>query len=261
MKIAPFKGFLLRWINCVRDRHGFGFPIGTGNLQEIIEILDSEANRQGNELNLYGVSEAHKAQLETLFPQKFEFSCSPDESDYIYARSDLQKLSGRKYHKIRNHLSHFHRQFPEAEFKILNANTIADAAEIGKLWYAGHAENVEGKRALMQKYERFAFEDALESFEALNLRGMILYCGGRPAAVSIAGAINNEICSLHFEKAIKPYADFGAFAAVRHSLIEMLDDFQWINLEEDLGLPGLRQAKQAWQPLALFPKYTAVKKR
>ncbi len=36
----------------------------------------------------------------------------------------------------------------------------------------------------------------------------------------------------------------------------MLNDFVHVNLEQDLGIPGLRASKQSYQPVKLIKKYT-----
>ena len=41
-------------------------------------------------------------------------------------------------------------------------------------------------------------------------------------------------------------------------LLEEHPDLRYVNREEDMGIPGLRKAKEDWYPLYKLEKYTAV---
>ena len=49
--------------------------------------------------------------------------------DYLYYKEDLQLFAGRRYSGQRNHIKKFHAQWPNAEFRPINAKADAEAIE------------------------------------------------------------------------------------------------------------------------------------
>ena len=62
---------------------------------------------------------------------------------------------------------------------------------------------------------------------------------------------------IHIEKANPDIR--GLYQAINNEFIRHeFSEVEFINREEDMGLPGLRQAKESWQPRSLCWKYDAV---
>jgi hypothetical protein len=91
----------------------------------------------------------------------------------------------------------------------------------------------------------------------LGLFGGVLYVAGVPAAMTMASAISSQCIDVHFEKAVGTFAAEGAFAAVNQAFAssEAAVPYPYINREEDMGIPGLRQVKEAYRPAFKVEKY------
>lgn len=61
----------------------------------------------------------------------------------------------------------------------------------------------------------------------------------------------------HVEKA---YADIrGSYPLINQQFAEnTINNFEYVNREEDLGIEGLRKAKRSYNPVMLLEKYYAV---
>ena len=88
----------------------------------------------------------------------------------------------------------------------------------------------------------------------LGIFAGMIRVGGNIAAFSIGSRINRETFDTHIEKADRNLE--GSFAMINQQMAEHLPaNFIYINREEDLGLEGLRKAKESYHPLGLIEKY------
>ena len=165
--------------------------------------------------------------------------------DYIYNRSDLAALNGRKYHKKRNLVNAFINNYNYEEKRIDPDIHKDDLLSILKSWRTER----EGKGDYDAAYE------AIENFRELELRGCITYTDGKPSAYSMGEIIaHGHMFAVHFEKAAGDYK--GIYQFINRSFAEMLADcIEIVNREQDMGDEGLRQAKMSYRPSGFIKKY------
>lgn len=251
IKICYFEGMLLRKYNGKKGRRGFGFPIGKGDYKKAIDILLHEEN--GN-VEFCLLSEQQKNILDSIWPRKFDFIFERANSDYIYLQEELSKLQGKKYHKKKNHYSRFLKKYNDMHFEQLTCHNKKDALYVSQKWF----EEKYGDMDVSKEFEYQEIEEAIRLYEALKLCGGILYCENMPVAMSIASEVNNEVCDIHFEKALKKYADDGAYAVINKEFANNLNMYCYINREEDIGIEGLRKAKLSYYPYRVYDKYSTM---
>lgn len=107
--------------------------------------------------------------------------------------------------------------------------------------------------------EKRAIRRAFDAYFALRMRGLAIRTEGRLVAMTMGSLINDSIFDVSFEKA---YADLqGAYPIVNREFARMLREeypnLQYLNREEDMGLPGLRKAKESYHPAFLVKKFRA----
>jgi hypothetical protein len=78
---------------------------------------------------------------------------------------------------------------------------------------------------------------------------------GRPVAFSIYEAISPTTVAIHFERALRSYK--GLYQVINWETAQVIarQEYEFINREEDLGDPGLRDAKRSYNPVKLIPAY------
>jgi len=65
---------------------------------------------------------------------------------------------------------------------------------------------------------------------------------------------------IHFEKAALKKEYTGIYQYVNQAFTAVLpEQYELINREQDLGDPGLRQAKESYRPVDFVKKYRAVR--
>jgi hypothetical protein len=66
---------------------------------------------------------------------------------------------------------------------------------------------------------------------------------------------------IHFEKAVLKKEYTGIYQYVNQAFSAVLPKrYELVNREQDLGEPGLRQAKESYRPVGFVKKYRAAKR-
>ena len=255
-KISRYKDFIIRKYSGKGARCGYTFPLGKGDVAKALAEIEKDAKECGERLQFAFVTEEQKEVLENAMPARFCYSSDAGDSDYIYLRSELASLSGKAFHKKKNHFSKFVRTYPDYKYYEIGACNIYDAQKVADAWYYEHLQDEDASQLAEYK----AIKEALENFEELGLIGGIIYVNDSPCAMTIASKINENTVDVHFEKAVGEYALNGGYAAINKLLSEKLDGVTWLNREEDIGIEGLRKAKLSYRPKIMLKKYSAVEK-
>ncbi len=197
------------------------------------------------------------ASLAERFRAEERFTVTPDRdnADYLYRMSDLADLPGRRYDGKRNHLKKF-RSSCHAEYRALDAQSAGAAkAFIGSWCVLKDCDKSESLAA-----ERAAVFEMLESAALLGIEGGVLFVKGEPEAFIVGEELNPETLVVHALKANPALG--GAYQAILNEFLSRLRGrFAYVNLEQDLGVEGLRRAKESYHPLRLVEKYTLSRAR
>lgn len=255
-KISRYKDFIIRKYSGKGARCGYTFPLGKGDVAKALAEIEKDAKECGERLQFAFITEEQKEVLENAMPARFCYSSDAGDSDYIYLRSELASLSGKAFHKKKNHFSKFVRTYPDYKYYEIGACNIYDAQKVADAWNYEHLQDEDASQLAEYK----AIKEALENFEELGLIGGIIYVNDSPCAMTIASKINENTVDVHFEKAVGEYALNGGYAAINKLFSEKLDGVTWLNREEDIGIEGLRKAKLSYRPKIMLKKYSAVEK-
>lgn len=221
---------------------------------QVLEQLAREADTKQEPLCLRGVSPALEEELAGSRLGNFNFVKDRDYFDYVYQRQDLAELKGKHYQPKRNHVNKFKREY-NFTAEPLTQQAVAECLEFEASWCRVHGYE-EDENILN---ERQAMVYAFEHWERLGLRGLVIRVEGNVAAFTFGAPINHDTFGVHFEKA--DIRIDGAYSAVNQFFAASLpEEYVYLNREEDLGIPGLRQAKLSYQPAFLLEKIRAVKK-
>lgn len=224
------------------------YPAGRYDVREAINVLKQDADERGIPLRFCAVEEWQKDELMAAFPDRFEAVESRNDFDYIYKTEDLAELSGRKYHSKRNHIAKFTRHFPDWSYEQINAANIAECIEMEEQWCAESGDDAD------LQIEKQIIIRALNDMQGYGLDGGLIRLDGKVIAFTIAEPLNNNICDIHFEKALREYAE--AYTIINKEYASRLvGRYEYINREEDLGIEGLRKAKLSYKPSILLKKY------
>ncbi|MBR6772429.1 MAG: DUF2156 domain-containing protein [Clostridia bacterium] len=247
-------GFLFRRSLSKGGSPRYTFPVGKGDVGAALEKIAADAKSFGSPLFLSGLTDEQKDLLSVLLPsESFEFTPRRDRADYIYSAEKLATLSGKKYHSKRNFINRFNLTYgARAEIAPITAKDIPEVAEYSRIWCEAngcrHGEGLEE--------EACAISTALKNWESLELTGALLRLDGKVCAFNFASPLTEDTADVHVEKADDCIE--GAYAVINNALAKMLyPKYRFLNREEDLGLPGLRQAKESYRPEILLMRTDA----
>jgi hypothetical protein len=247
------NGFLFR---CGQgpNRFVYKFPLGGGDVSDALKLLEEDAAEHGKIPEFIGLTEENcEIIVKTLPHIPYSFQIMPGASDYIYKASDLAELPGKKYHSKRNFLNRFERLYgSRSEIGGITDRDFEEILEFNKKWC--EQNGCVHSRTLFR--ETCAIKRAFAHYKKLSFEGLWLRVDGEIKAYTFASRLVEGVADVHVEKADTDI--IGAYAVINNALAKMLSArYTYINREEDLEIPGLRQAKQSYHPAILLSKYSA----
>lgn len=232
------------------------YPVGNGDHKAAIRLLMDDAQERGIPFRLSGISEQAMAELESGFPGVFRFQPRRSSFDYVYEIDKLADLKGKHLQQKRNHIHRFCDAHPDWRAEPIGPENLEECRQLVTRWYELHGQDDMEQDFLLEKR---AIRRAFDAYFALRMRGLAIRTEGRLVAMTMGSLINDSIFDVSFEKA---YADLqGAYPIVNREFAQMLREeypnLQYLNREEDMGLPGLRKAKESYHPAFLVKKFRA----
>jgi hypothetical protein len=200
-------------------------------------------------LRIVGVSEGFLEE-NADFVNRFSVFEDLAASNYVYLAANLAKLPGRKYAKKRNLLAQAQGLYSWTREPLAGANIDACFDVLNSI-----QEEEQPEIDINLQQELIALDYTFRHFDALGQEGLLLRVNGRPVAFSIYEAISPTTVAIHFERALRSYK--GLYQVINWETAQVIagQEYEFINREEDLGSPGLRDAKRSYNPIKLIPAY------
>ncbi len=214
-------------------------------------VRAAEAHFKGK-VNYYELSEPMVDKLLLDCPGMFEKVESVDDEDYIYETEKLIRLAGKKYHSKRNFINRFESSYEYEYIPLTGENALMCLPALEE-WFSRHHEKM-----LFYFDEKEAILELLHHFDALGLRGAAIKIDGKIRAMTIGEFLPPDTAHILIEKADIDYP--GLYAVINQKFLER----EWshtklVNREEDMGVEGLRKAKQSYQPLYQNKVFNAIR--
>ena len=234
----------------------YEFPRGISSEEDLkkgIELLNLNSLKSSKaNLHLTGLIHSEVQLLKKVFPGKFLYTEDRDNYDYIYKISDLANLKGKKYHGKRNHILKFKKTY-DWKYVTLSSENKEEGLKFFEKWFSLKTKN----KIVSNLKEYVAIKKAIENYEDLQLVGGLIYSSNEIIACTIGEKINSKVLLVHFEKAFSSFE--GAYSVINNEFCQSFEsEFEFVNREEDMGIPGLRKSKLSYKPSMLLEKYRAV---
>ena len=258
-EIAPLEQRLL-----VRLHNSQGtvylWPAGRGDPRPALDAILQDAHRLDEPLRLASLTAEHQACLEEHYPGRFSFQPLRDGFDYLYEVQRLAQLPGKKLHAKRTHIHRLDENCPGWTWAPMTDADLPLCQALDRNWLkaAKERETAQGLRSLDREHR--ALQRALQDRALLGIHGLVLRWQDQLLGFTLGAPLSPTVFDVSFERAREDIQ--GAYPAVTRSFArwvrEHYPDIRYLNREEDMGLPGLRKAKQSYYPDLMGEKIYAV---
>ncbi len=183
-----------------------------------------------------------------------------DLKDYLYDADALRELPGKKYQKKRNQVNRFLREMQGRwEYRSMSCSQKDEIEVFLRSWFAKQKKiQTDGLNEL--ENEALGLKNILHDCTLFAYRAGGIYVDGVLSAFSV-GAYNpyEKMACICVEKA---FGDIpGIYQMInREFLRNEFPEAKIVNREDDMGKPGLRQAKRSYCPIGFAKKYMVLQK-
>lgn len=223
-------------------------PIGPGAEARVVRRCLDHLSEQGHASRMARAT-AEDLQRLGITEEEFEIASDRDQWDYVYRVQDLIELRGNRYHKKRNHLEQFAKQH-QFTYRPLTAELAPACIELQDQWCdEKHCDLVATLRS-----ENRAVKESLQQYVPLGITGGCIEVDGRIEAFALGELLNPETVVIHIEKANAAF--HGLYQVVNQQYLEnSWPHLPYVNREQDMGVTGLRKAKESYHPHHMVEKF------
>lgn len=191
--------------------------------------------------------------LEQWRPGQLTITGDRNNFDYVYNSKDLIELKGRKYHSKKNHINSFNRNYSDHQYFSLTPewvpNCIVSQLEWCRKKGCDDDPDLSG--------ERDAIIEVLTHWEELKLAGGLILIAGKVEAFTFGEPLNSDTAVIHVEKGNPDIR--GIYPIINKKFCENAwQHLTYINREEDMGIEGLRKAKESYYPAKMTEKFNVI---
>lgn len=250
-----FNNLVIRFRDYITDKQFYSF-LGTDKVDQTINILLEKSEKEGLAPKLKLIPEINIVAYPELYT-KYIILEDRDNYDYILSTNELLSLNGSDYYDQRKLVSRFKRRIPAFEARFLNLKEKNIQKKILERFVYWEEKKGRSKKEMM--HELTAMKRTLQYQRFYNLISIGIFNQESLYGFIIADLDNSRCGEIHFLKIDNTYS--GIKYLLRHLYAKEIikKDCQLINIEQDMGLPGLRFAKLQSNPICFLKKYSITK--
>lgn len=186
-----------------------------------------------------------KEQLDHFSADNFAWHAAEADADYVYPADHFRYYAGSLLHKKRNLV----RQLLDS----VEVTATAYATDMAKDAQMVLADWMHAKGKQAGDADEQPCLEALQHADRLGLHGFMFHVKQAPAGFVLAETLAPGVWVMRFAKGMDHLK--GIYQFMFQYVCQATPALQWLNFEQDLGLPNLRQTKLSYQPDLLLPKY------
>lgn len=175
--------------------------------------------------------------------------------DYVYLTEDLINLAGSRYRTKRNRINQFHRACGSYTYEELDERHVEACLALQERWCL--LKRCEEDLNLNGEWD--AVREILMNYHALETVGAVIMVASEVRAFTLGESLGDDMVVIHVEKADPGIP--GLYQLINQQFCaRRWKSARFVNREQDLGIPGLRDAKLSYGPDHFIKKYRIMLK-
>ena len=256
-RICEKDGFLyvLRSHLCDETYRVYLSPMGGGDLRIAFQTIFEDAHTYKKKVKFFTLTKDKSEYLQKEFPGQFQVFEDRDLAEYVYNRESMASYLGGDLSKKRWEVKCFWKQFGDrAKVSMIKESDFVDVLRYEQMWLEQNLKTHDEKALLK---EARTIKKQIDNYKKLHLVGIVIRIDGVVRGYSYGTRLSKDYYDLLIEKADR---DVKHIYKVIHQEFakQCAVDCKYVNMEEDVGVPGLRAMKSAYHPDFMIRKYIAT---
>lgn len=252
------NNFVIRFPDYITHELFYSF-IGTHNINQTITTLLDQAKKDKIIPRLQLIPHTVIKNIDS-HKHSWHIKEDPDNHDYILDINQLAQFKGKKFHKKRNLLNSFMKNFGHnSKITHLNLANRKTQNQIKKVFVDWETSGLKNRDETQNEFN--AINKLLTGAHKLNLDTIGLIYNDTLIAFAIEELIQKNYAISHYAKAIRTYPGIFEYLMNQSALHLQKKGAKHLNYEQDLGIPNLRKSKQSYRPKRYLKKFTISPKQ
>ncbi len=196
---------------------------------------------------------------EKMIHSFFKVKEDRDNFDYVVSTEQLSQMKGLKFRKKNQLINKFYKDFPNGRVARLDKNDSKLQSKLIDLFHIWAKKR--RKKEKDYGHELIALRRLLKNIRFFKLDITGVYHDRKLIGFLINEKIHSNYSIGHFIKTDPDYKGVTELLHKHNSLILTGEGYEYINFEQDLGLKGLKHAKELWRPVHFLKKYKISPKK
>ncbi len=245
------KNLVIRLRDYVTNKHIYSF-LGIHKTIETADILSQWSHKHHAISSLKLIPEP-VVTADPDMANHFNVQEDPDSYDYVLSTSQLSRLEGSKYKSKRKLVNAFNKKYPHHTVKEIDIKDLKIQKEVMELFNTWGAIKKKSTDDIL--HELVAIKRLLKHADQFKLITVGIYIDEKLIGFSIVELVHNSYAVNHFMKMDNTF--IGISETIDKVTAQKLHDKGYIhfNIEQDLGIPGLKKSKTLCRPIHFLKKY------
>ena len=229
-------------------------PLGKHAAAGFRRIADDCA-AYGKKVRYVTLTEQAAKTLEQVFDGEYEIKENRDLAEYIYITEKIAYFSGSDLQKRRWEVSRFYKEYGgRVEIHRITPDDFEDILDYERKWLAENC-SPEDEADLHREGRMVSLQ--IENYEKMDLGGIVMRVDGKVGGFAYGAKLNDDCVDGIIEKADRQLLQ--AYKVLTQEFAKLFcSECKLLNMEEDVGVPGIRSMKLNYKPLCIMRKYVAV---
>lgn len=232
------------------------FPESTApeDFVDAVDMILEASRKERIKPYFFGVTEDNLSLFEQSIKHSFKITEQRDWFEYLYRSEKFVDFASSELSKQRRAVNRFWNFYgAEAAVERISPSNIQKVVKYQSDWLANNLDRNMDRDSLISENESIL--NGLDNFWSLNLEGIIVSVGKSVRGYAYGTILPGGAFDIIAQKGDVEYQQIYKVVLQEH-VKTFYERAELTNMEEDIGLVGLRRSKERYKPDYMLKKYT-----